>query len=51
MKRQPIASAAAFFVLGLLPVEWGGVVGESVWKAVAATDAIFCERVLYYGYQ
>ena len=49
MKRQPIASAAAFFVLKWLQVEWGREVGESVCKSLAPTDAIFPVRVLYYG--
>lgn len=41
MKRQPIASAAAFFVLDLLWVEFHREVGESVCKSATATDAIF----------
>ena len=41
MKRQPIASAAVFFVLHPTPVESDRVVGESVWKAAAVTDAFF----------
>lgn len=41
MKRQPIASAAAFFVLLPVRVESDRVVGESVWKPTSATDAIF----------
>ncbi len=41
MKREPITSAAAFFVLRLLWVESHRVVGESVCKSASATDAIF----------
>jgi len=41
MKRQPIASAAAFFVLHPAWVESDRVVGESVWKSATPNDAIF----------
>lgn len=47
MKRQPIASAAAFFVLGLLRVENHKGVEESVKKFATPTDGIFCNPVLY----
>lgn len=47
MKRQPIASAAAFFVLHPVQVESHGELVESVWKPGSVTDAIFLGRVLY----
>jgi len=48
MKRQPIASAAAFFVLRLLWVEIHRARGEGVDSSAASTDGIFCQWVLYY---
>ncbi len=47
MKRQPIASAAAFFVLVFVLVETPNSVGECVDKACPSTDCIFCSRGLY----
>ena len=41
MKRQPIASAAAFFVLELERVEIYGDEGECVGVVPTATDCIF----------
>lgn len=47
MKRQPIASAAAFFVLHLESVEKPSGVGECVDSFATATDGIFCCAILY----
>ncbi len=47
MKRQPIASAAAFFVLLPLPVETHWQRAESVGKSTASTDGIFYLLDLY----
>lgn len=41
MKRQPIVSAAAFFVLELERVEIHGDKGDCVGNAATATDCIF----------
>ena len=41
MKRQPIVSAAAFFVLYPAQVEISKAVGESVCKSITPTDGIF----------
>ena len=47
MKRQPIASAAAFFVLQTCCEEIYSRVGESVVMFAASTDGIFRGAVLY----
>ena len=47
MKRQPIVSAAAFFVLRLLPVEISLQMGERGQNTPTATDGIFRGEVLY----
>ncbi len=47
MKRQPIASAAAFFVLVFVLVETPNSVGECVDKTPTPTDCIFCPLPLY----
>ena len=40
MKRQPIVSAAAFFVLGIMLAETHRSIGESVGKSKSSTDGI-----------
>ncbi len=47
MKRQPIASAAAFFVLTCLQVESHRQVEDSVGRSTAPTDGIFYTGALY----
>jgi len=47
MKRQPIASAAAFYYFVFLRVETKSGLPESVGKRKASTDCIFCLSVLY----
>ena len=47
MKRQPIASAAVFFVLSFVQVETHNSVGECVDKACPVTDCIFCPVGIY----
>lgn len=47
MKRQPIASAAAFFVLQTRQAEIHSSAAESVGKSAAPSDCIFRGAVLY----
>ena len=47
MKRQPRESAAAFFVLPILPVESHKEQGECVGKSIASTDGFFYLADLY----
>jgi len=47
MKRQPIASAAAFFVLRLVLAETHRSIGESVGNSKSSTDGI-CPAVQLY---
>jgi len=47
MKRQPIVSAAAFFVLLYVWVEMGRGEGENVAARLSATDGIFLPHNLY----
>ena len=48
MKRQPIGSAAVFFVLPYVWVESGRGEGENVAVTVSSTDGIFCANNLYW---
>lgn len=47
MKRQPWQSAAAFSVLGQVPVESNWAVVETVGKGLAPTDLFCLEARLY----
>ena len=47
MKRQPIVSAAAFFVLGFLIGESDSSLGESADKLPSPTDGICRGKTLY----
>ena len=47
MKRQPIASAAVFFVMRLLLAERGDSHGESAEKTPSSTDGICRDDPLY----
>ena len=48
MKRQPIVSAAVFFVLTYVCVESGREEGENVAVIVSSTDGIFWNSNLYW---
>ena len=51
MKRQPIVSAAAFFVFVFPTVETRKSVGECVDKSRTPTDCIFCPLPLYWRHK